>query len=597
MSNLPLRQELNPEELWDLSLLFTNQQEFEEALVKYKGEVNQFEGYQGKLNNKHQLIQALNALESINQQAAYLAHYASLAYETDKLTRQNEENEMRVRQLFDESGQKLAFFEVELALLEADYLKELAAQPELETFTAFLDEVVRKKEFYLSKEGEELLSSIDSHLFNQYRLYETIKHQDLRFESFEVDGQTYHNSFPAFEGNYETHPNQAVRHQSWESFHEGLAGFQHTAATNYISQVQTEKQMAQLRGFSSVLDYHLFDQKVGQEAYHRQIDTLMKYFAPVMQRYAKVLQKQHGLTKISLADIKMPFNPDFQSVVSIEESRQMIEDAFTNLGDEYLKIIKEAFDKRWIDYPMNQTKSTGGFCATVYNGPSYILLNWTGLLSEVLVLAHELGHACHYQLFYRNQSSLTPDVSLYFVEAPSTANEVIMCQYLLKQDLSKGEKQNLIAEFISRTYFHNMVTHLLEADFQRKVYQAVDNNHLLNSEILNQFFYETLSGFWGDAVEINPGAELTWMRQPHYFMGLYPYTYSAGLTIGTQVGQEIAQGNQTVISQWLEVLKMGGTQDPFTLAKMVGVNMTNSDALKEAIAFVDKLLDQIESIL
>lgn len=167
----------------------------------------------------------------------------------------------------------------------------------------------------------------------------------------------------------------------------------------------------------------------------------------------------------------------------------------------------------------------------------------------------------------------------------------------IKAGLSKGEKQNLIAEFISRTYFHNMVTHLLEADFQRKVYQAVDNNDLLNSEILNQFFYETLSGFWGDAVEINPGAELTWMRQPHYFMGLYPYTYSAGLTIGTQVGQEIAQGNQTVISQWLEVLKMGGTQDPVTLAKMVGVNMTNSDALKEAIAFVDKLLDQIESIL
>lgn len=594
MSKLPLRQELRPQEMWDLSLLYSNQHEFEEAIENYTIDVNQFEGYQGKLNNKDELIQALNSFELINQKASRLGSYANLAYETDKLSRQNEENEMRIRQLYDISGKKLAFFQVELSLLEEAYLEEVANSSEAAKYKSFLAEVIRKKEHYLSIEAEELLSSIDSQLFSQYRLYETMKHQDFEFDDFEAAGQTYHNSFPAFEGNYEAHPEKAVRHQAWESFHKGLASFQHTAAANYISQVQAEKQIAQLRGFSSTIEYHLFDQKVSVEAFNRQIDTLMEHFAPVMQRYAKLLQKQNGLDKITLADIKMPFNSELQTQVSIVESRKMIEDAFANLGEEYSGIIQQAFEERWIDYPMNQTKSTGGFCATVYNGPSYILLNWTGFLNEVLVLAHELGHACHYQLFYRNQASLTPDASLYFVEAPSTANEVIMCQYLLQQDLKFEEKQNLIAEFIARTYFHNMVTHLLEADFQRKVYQAVDQNQLLNSEILNHFFYESLSHFWGDAVEINSGAELTWMRQPHYFMGLYPYTYSAGLTIGTQVGQAIAEGNQTIINEWLQVLKAGGTQDPLVLAKRAGVDMTDDKALKEAIAYVDYLLNQLE---
>ena len=171
-----------------------------------------------------------------------------------------------------------------------------------------------------------------------------------------------------------------------------------------------------------------------------------------------------------------------------------------------------------------------------------------------------------------------------------------MCQYLLAQDIDDQAKRSLITEFISRTYFHNMVTHLLEADFQRKVYQAVDREDVLNAAVLNQFFKETLENFWQGAVEINPGAELTWMRQPHYHMGLYPYTYSAGLTIGTQMGQRIAKGETEAIKQWLDVLKAGGTLSPLELAQAADVDMSTPEALHQAIAYVDSLLDQVESL-
>ena len=86
------------------------------------------------------------------------------------------------------------------------------------------------------------------------------------------------------------------------------------------------------------------------------------------------------------------------------------------------------------------------------------------------------------------------------------------------------------------------------------------------------------------------------MRQPHYFMGLYSYTYSAGLTIGTQIGQKIAAKDETAIENWLTVLKAGGTLGPIELAKTAGVDMTNATALREAIQYVDGLLDQIEAL-
>lgn len=139
-----------------------------------------------------------------------------------------------------------------------------------------------------------------------------------------------------------------------------------------------------------------------------------------------------------------------------------------------------------------------------------------------------------------------------------------------------------------------MVTHLLEADFQRKVYQAVDRFENLNADKLNRFFYDTLKKFWGDALEINEGAELTWMRQPHYFMGLYSYTYSAGLTIGTQVGLKIANQDQEVIENWLTALKAGSSLNPLELTNCVGVDMSTPDALRATIQYVSFLVDHLE---
>ena len=585
-TTLPLRSELPVEETWDLGLLFATQEEFEQAYQQLKKLVKDFQGkYQGNLAQTVVLVEALNALEEIVVKQSHVFSYG-LAYETDKLTEVNEVNAKNLDVLGEYVGQHLAFMEPEISQLPEETVKEVAQSPEGERFRYYLENILRSKKAVLSVEVETVLSSLQGSLYNQYELYGALKFQDLSFDSFEANGQVYSNSFVEFEGDYEGHADLEVRHQSWKSFHQGLARYQQTAATNYINLVQTEKKMATLRGFNSVFDYLLFDHRVTREAYDRQIDVIMSEFAPVMRRYARLLAKEQGLAQISLADIKMPFTKTPVENISIEESRRLIEATFEVFGEEYMEIVRRSFDERWIDYPMNQTKSTGGFCSTVIDGPAYILLNWTGLLSEVLVLAHELGHAGHFELTYRYQSPITPDVSLYFVEAPSTANEVIMCQYLLNQPIDKAQKRVLITEFIARTYFHNMVTHLLEAAFQRKVYQAVDAGEFLNADRLNAYFRETLEAFWGDEVVINEGAELTWMRQPHYFMGLYPYTYSAGLTIGTAVGQKVAAKDEVAIEKWLDVLKAGGTKNPLELANHAGVSMENADALRLSLIHI-----------
>ena len=213
-----------------------------------------------------------------------------------------------------------------------------------------------------------------------------------------------------------------------------------------------------------------------------------------------------------------------------------------------------------------------------------------------MTLAHELGHAEQFYYSNNNQNALNNDMSMYFVEAPSTANEITMERFLLNKAKDDREKLWVLSTMISKTYYHNFVTHFIEAAFQREVYRKVEANENLNTDDLNKLFTETLEEFWADSVKLVDGAELTWMRQPHYYMGLYPYTYSAGLTVGTIISDKIVNGDEKDRENWIEVLKLGGSMGPIELANAAGVDMTNTKAISETVAFIGSLIDQIDEL-
>src|SRR5699024_5983475 len=186
--------------------------------------------------------------------------------------------------------------------------------------------------------------------------------------------------------------------------------------------------------------------------------------------------------------------------------------------------------------------------------------------------------------------------SMYFIEAPSTMNEMLMANHLLENSDDPEFKRWVISSIISRTYYHNCVTHLLEAAYQREVYKMVDIGENVSADDLNTLKHRVIAEFWGDDVEITEGAELTWMRQPHYYMGLYPYTYSAGLTIATSVSKRVLSEGQPAVDDWLKVLKAGGTKSPVELAQMAGVDITTDKPLRDTIDYNGELVDELEKL-
>ena len=517
---LKLRKDVPTELTWDLSSIYTNEEELQKDIEDLKVLSSRMvQDYKGKLDSPQIINKCLDDLREVTRLSTLAGSYCSLAVSVDYYDTHNQERDEAFSRLASEISSKLSFIDTEIASREESVLKEdIAIATDNK---CYLQDILRRKPHQLHPEAERAVAALSQTIQTPYQIYNMAKLADMKFDSFVVDGTEYPLGYSLFEDNYEYEENTSIRRKAFAAFSAKIREYENVTAAAYNAQVQTEKTIANMRGFDSVIDSLLFPQKVTQEMYHRQIDLIMEKLSCHMRRFARLLKKIHNLDRMTFADLKIAVDPEYDPKVTIEESKGYIEKGLSILGDDYVEMIREAYRDRWVDFAKNQGKSTGGFCASPYGVNSFILLSWNDRMSDVFTLAHELGHAGHFKACNKKQSIFDTDVSTYFVEAPSTMNELLMAHYLLKNNPEPRFRRWVLSCMISNTYYHNFVTHLLEADYQRKVYQIVDNGGSVNAQVLSRLMKETLQNFWGDDVEISDDAALTWMRQPHYYMGLY----------------------------------------------------------------------------
>ncbi len=590
--NMKKREEVQESLKWDLSRLFKDKTEYQETLKEVKEEVARIvENFKGELDNPETILDCLEEYEEIMIKGRHLYSYAYLATSVDETNSENQERLMKIRMIFSNLLSQTSFIESEIKELDDELLDKVIS--ESENYQVYLGDLKRSKQYKLDSAVEKSLSALSPVLDAPQNIYNQAKLADLNFDKFEVNGEEYPLSFVLFENEYQHEADTEVRREAFKQFSKNLEDYKNTMASTYSTQIQKEKIMADMRGYDNIFEYLLFDQKVDRELYDRQIDLIMEKLAPHMRKYATHLKELYDLDKMTYADLKIPLDPDFEPEVTVEESKKYVEGALSALGEEYKDLVMKSYDERWVDFAQNKGKSTGGFCSTPYGVNSYILLSWTGLMSQVYTLVHELGHAGHFILSQQNNRLFEDRPSTYFVEAPSTINELLLTNYLIEQKDDSRFQRWALATMIGNTYYHNFVTHLLEAAYQREVYKLIDDDESIHAEKLNKLKKEVLEEFWGDAVEITDGAELTWMRQPHYYMGLYSYTYSAGLTVATAANQRIKEEGQQAVNDWINVLKAGGTKTPVELAKMAGVDITTAKPLNDTIDFIGESIDKI----
>ncbi|MDF9665495.1 oligoendopeptidase F [Bacillus wiedmannii] len=591
-----IRAEVPTELTWDLSDLFESDKDWETALRVLTDDLKKLDAFKGKLHTSPTtLLHCLLLEEELLMKLTKLYSYANLKESTDRTNPVIQANSSKIAALWTKVHTALSFIHNEiLSFDEGTIEKYLAEETKLEPFRKSLLDILKKRPHTLSPETEEALAALGEVHSSPYKIYGMTKLADMDFTSIQDEqGNELPVSFALFESKYEFSPSVDIRRKAYSSFVSTLKRYKNTVATTYATEVKKQVTLSRLRKFESVTHMLLEPQKVPLEMYNNQLDIIYKELAPHMRRFADLKKKVLGLDQMLFCDLHAPLDPEFNPTITYKEAGKLIQDSLKVLGDEYSSIIEKGFKERWVDLADNVGKSTGAFCSSPYGSHPYILITWQNTMRGCFTLAHEFGHAGHFYLANKNQRIMNVRPSMYFVEAPSTMNELLLAQHLLATTDDKRMRRWVILQLLG-TYYHNFVTHLLEGEYQRRVYTLAEEGEALTATTLTEIKTNVLSTFWGNSVEIDEDAGLTWMRQPHYYMGLYSYTYSAGLTASTAVAQMIKEEGQPAVDRWLDVLRAGGTMKPLELMKHAGVDMSKPDAIRKAVSYVSSLIDELE---
>jgi len=414
---------------WNLEDIFPNIDAWERALTAITSEIPRVTAYQGRLGEGPLiLIECLEAMEELSKGLIRVMAYASLMQAGDGTDPANQAAMGRAASLAAQMQSATSFIRSEaLSLPQGTLEKYLIDEPKLHDFKRMLEKMIQEKPHMLHPQTEKALAALSEVLNSPSLIYNRSKASDISFAPIlDGNGNSHPMSFALYEGNYEGSADLVLRRNAFYSFTEGLKSYQNTYGATWGTEVKKQVVMARLRGYESATHMLLQPQEVTIEAYNNLHDIILKELAPHMRRYAKLRKEVLGLDKLLYCDIEAPLDPDYNPPITFEEASEVILKGLSVLGPEYSKIMEEGLHNRWIDLAANIGKSTGAFCSSVPGAHPYILVTWTDSMRNALILAHELGHAGHGVLAQRYQRLSNARSSMFFIEAPSIINELLV---------------------------------------------------------------------------------------------------------------------------------------------------------------------------
>lgn len=585
-----------PESLtWDLGHMYASEAEWEAALATAERECGRVAQYEGRLGEgAGVLLACLTARDQVQERLARVEAYASLKMSEEGSNPANQALGARVGAVEARVMAALSFIESEIvALPDGTVERYLQEEPGLAPYRHHLVAILKEKPHRLSAETESVLAALSESFAAPDMIYSRVKASDLHFPSIkDREGNALAMSIARYE-QYEQSPDRELRRRAYESLSEGLDHYKTAFASTLATFINRNVVEARLRKFGSAEEMILHPQQIPLAVYNQVVDVILAEGAPHVRRYMKLRQRVLGLDRVCRYDMKAPLDPGYNPDTTYKQASGMIREALAPLGPAYGEILHRALEDRWCDLADNVGKATGAFCHPVYGVHPYVLITWHDRMRDVFVLTHELGHAAHMQLTAESQPIVNAGWSWFFVEAPSTANELLLGFHLLDRTTDKRMRRWIIMQFLG-TFMHNFVTHMLEGDLERRLYNLAEEGAPITVRTLMEQQGKVFEEYFGDTVVVDDGARLNWMMVGHYYTGLYPFTYSAGLALACSVVDAIRTEGQPAVDRWLETLKAGGSKDPLELAAMAGFDMTSPEPLKKAMALFGRLVDELE---
>ncbi|MBR4659396.1 MAG: oligoendopeptidase F [Clostridia bacterium] len=593
---IPKRSEVEKQYTWATEDLFATDALWEEALEAAKVYPGKIAAFRGRLSESAEtLYDYMQLCDEMQVKVERLGNYAMRKSDEDTANSFYQGMKGKIMNLYVAISSADSFSTPELIAIPDETIEKFYADlPALKLYTRKISRIRQYKAHTLSDAEERILALAGQVVGAPGETASAFRNADIKFPSIhDAEGNelvvTQGSFIPLMEN-----PDVNVRKAAFESLYHTFAAFKNTSAAFLDSQVKGLIFNARARNYSSTLEAALDRTEVPVAVYHNLINAVHENL-PYMHKYVALRKKLMGADELHMYDLYTPIVGDADREIPYEEAKEIIVKALAPLGEDYISILKEGFENRWIDVYENEGKRGGAYSSCGDPHP-YVLLNQKDTLDSMFTIAHEMGHSLHTVYSLRNQPICQADYVIFVAEIASTCNEVLLVRYLLNNTTDKRERAYLINHFLE-SFRGTVYRQTMFAEFELFMNQLAEKGETLTADALCEKYYELNKQYFGDAITVDPEIAYEWERIPHFFYNFYVFQYATGFSAACAIANRILTEGEPAVADYKKFLSAGGSMDPISILKLAGVDMTTAAPINEALKLFGELLDEMEELM
>lgn len=589
------RSEVPANEKWNLDDIYSDISKWEADFHEIEKISVKLKEFDGAIQDGQTLFQFLKQKEELSYKFNHV--YAFCMLKVDEDTRDTASQALldRAKSLSVKVSAATSFFMPYLLSLDEETLKGyIAAEEGLKYFEEDLLESFRYKAHVLSKEQEELLSQLGEALSAPSHTFGMINNADIKFgEVTSENGEKIELTRGMYAKLIEDE-DRDKRREAYKAYYKPYVASKNTIASTLSAAIKTNVTLAKLRHYPSALEKALFGDKVPKEVYENLITATKENIAP-LHKYSQIRKQKLELDELRQYDMSVPLVKGKKLVIPYEEAYEKMLKGLAPLGEDYINMLKEFKESRYIDVRETPGKRSGAYNLGVYGVHPYILLNHRDDLDSLFTLAHECGHGVHSKLSAKHQPQISARYSIFVAEVASTVNEVLLINYLLNNESDQEVRNHLLNHFIDQfkgTFF----TQVMFAEFEMKTHELAEKGVPLNVEVFNQTYEALFREYNGEEVVFDDEVKFGWSRIPHFYRPFYVYKYATGFASAIHLATKILDGDQNTLESYLEFLKSGSSDYPLELLKKTGVDLTMPAPIENSLKRFSELVEEFSRI-
>ena len=591
------RSEADSKYTWKLEDMVAEDSQWEQMFKEAAGEISEYASYKGRLAGSADTLYACLLFDDkLSQKIERLYVYARMRSDEDTTVQRYQDMFSRAQTLSYRAAENSSFLVPEILSMDRELLEQyMAADNGIGHFKRALEIILARRDHTLSGEMEELLAQSYDATQGASQIFTMFNNADVKFpvitgESGEGIQITHGNYISLMENQ-----DRRIRKDAFEGLYSVYEQFSNTLAAAFSSNVKQAVFYAKAKKYASSREYYLADNEVPELVYDNLVKAVRENIVK-LHEYTRVRKDVLGVDELHMYDLYVPMVAAADRRYTYEEAKSIVLEGLAPLGEEYLSLLKQGFDSRWIDVYENEGKRSGAYSWGTYGSHSYVLLNFHGTLNDVFTLAHEMGHSIHTWYSDRNQPFTYAGYKIFVAEVASTCNEALLIRHLLKKAGSREEKAYLLNHFLE-SFRGTLFRQTMFAEFEDMAHKKAARGESLTAESLCSIYRQLNADYFGPAMTVDRQIDYEWERIPHFYTPFYVYQYATGFSAAVAISSRIMSGEPGALEGYKKFLSGGCSMKPIDLLKLCGVDMSTTRPVDEALGFFGELIEEFKKCI